>query len=114
MLKWEKALSSGFYYKLLEQEKVRPDDIEPNILPFQFYIDAYHELSTCRYSGGMGLTPIPFTSIVEYCTIYRVDDFDEFLYIIRLVDRLVLNKDEAKSGSSKNKNNNNKGRGNGN
>lgn len=45
----------------------------------------------------MGLAPIPFTAIVEYAKIYEVDDFEEFLYLIRVMDNTLINiKDKEK------------------
>lgn len=74
----------------------------------QFYIDAFHELSTCRISG-MGLSPIPFTAISHYATIYDIEDFEEFLYIIRVMDTAFLNinrrKQKAKENASATKKN---------
>lgn len=60
--------------------------------PFQFYVEAFRELSTCRQSG-FGSSPIPFTAIVEYSKIYEVDDFHEFLDIIRKMDAEYLKLD---------------------
>lgn len=59
--------------------------------------------------------PIPFTAIVEYSRIYEVGDFDEFLYIIRLLDNTYMELESKKasksSGSNRtNKGNNSKGR----
>jgi len=44
----------------------------------------------------MDISPIPFTAIAEYVRIYDIDDFDEFLYIIRLVDNFVISKERSK------------------
>lgn len=55
----------------------------------------------------MGDGPIPFTSIVEYFKIYEdeLEDFDEFLYLIRLMDKKLLEsiskKKESKDKDSK-------------
>lgn len=61
----------------------------PDVGPFSFYIEAFYELSTCR-SVGMGVGPIPFTSVLEYSRIYDVGDFEEFLYLIRRMDSRYL------------------------
>lgn len=66
-----------------------PDDLAPNVEPFGFYIESFRELSTCR-SQGFGMGPIPFTAIIDYSKIYNVEDFDEFLYFIRLMDSKVI------------------------
>ena len=69
-------------------------DPAPNIEHFHFFIEAFYELSSCRQIG-MSFGPIPFTAIAEYARMYEVDDFDEFLYIIRLLDNKYLEKEYA-------------------
>lgn len=80
-------------------------------------MDAFRELSTSR-PGGMDVQAIPFTAIVEYFRIYELQDFDEFLYIIRTMDSAFLDmnaeankKSERDRDASRNadKKNNNKG-----
>ena len=73
--------------------------MEPNVEPFEFYIQAYSELSSCRHAG-MNPLPIPFTAIVEYARLYDVGDFEEFKYLIRRVDNSILYKDKEKSDVS--------------
>lgn len=65
-------------------------DEAPDVDLVYFYVEAFSELSTCRISG-FGLSPIPFTAIVEYAKIYEVDDFEEFLYLIRVMDNTLIN-----------------------
>lgn len=54
----------------------------------------------------MDILPIPFTAVVEYCRVYEVEDFDDFLYIVRSLDDVYLgiveeeNKKVSKKGSS--------------
>jgi hypothetical protein len=84
---------------------VKPDDLEPEITGFQFYYDAFRELSTARVSG-FSIGPIPFTAVVDYFTIYNIDgDFDEFASIIRRMDDvyLELNANEMKASENKGK-----------
>jgi hypothetical protein len=85
-----------------------PDDIAPDIGPFNFYLEAFRELSSCRPSG-FGIGPIPFTAIVEYSKIYNVEDFDDFLYFIRLMDSKILelevNKQKKQDGQNGRKSN---------
>lgn len=83
----------------MAQNKIRSEDIEPNIEPFSWYIEAFNELSTCR--TGLDITPIPFTAIYEYAKIYELDDFDDFLYIIRLIDNFIISKEKAKKDGPK-------------
>lgn len=68
---------------------------------FEFYNDAFHELSTARQIG-LGVGSIPFTAIVEYFRIYGTqteEDLDEFLYVIRRMDNtfLELNSSDMKA-----------------
>ena len=112
--KWRDQVANGFYYKLLEKGSLSPEDVEPEIGPFTYYFECFKELSTCR-NIGMGLGPIPFTAIVEYSKIYQIEDFDEFLYLIRRMDdkflELESKKRTANNGSTNSsKNNNSKGR----
>lgn len=83
---------------------LKPEDIAPDVQGFDFYLDAFRELSTCR-AGGFGVTPIPFMAIVEYAKIYGIDEdeFQEFLDIIRRMDSEFI---KLENESSKKKTNN--------
>jgi hypothetical protein len=70
---------------------LRPEDKEPNLGPFDFYIESFFELSTCRQIG-MALGPIPFTTILEYCKIFEVEEFTDFLYFMRRLDNIFLSR----------------------
>ena len=113
-MEWDSLYEDkDFYYRLLEKgASVTP---EPNIEYLHFYIDAFRELSTCRISG-MGLSPIPFTSIVQYASIYEIEDFDEFLYLIRVMDNTFIKlrekKEKSKNASATKKNIPNSSKGN--
>ena len=78
---------------------------EPNVGHFSFYIDAFYELNSCR-NYGMGLGPIPFTAIVEYARIFEVEDFDEFLYIIRVMDNQFIKSQNGRKQEDSNRNKN--------
>jgi len=81
--------------------------LKPNIEPYGFYIEAFNELHTCR-NTGLGISPIPFSPIVEYAKVYAIDDFEEFLYLIRRMDNSYLTVMERKNnGTSTNKTNKN-------
>lgn len=80
---------------------LKPEDEEPEISGFQFYFDAFQELSTSR-QVGMGLGPIPFTAIAEYFRIYELSDFEEFAYLIRRMDNVFLELESAED-AAKNK-----------
>lgn len=117
-MRWEKELATGFYYKLLADGFIKPEDQEPDIDKYRFYFDAFRELSTAR-PVGLAVGPIPFTAIVEYFKIYgENEDFEDFIYIIRGMDLAFLEINAAKSSNKKedktdgkqsNKTDNNKG-----
>lgn len=94
--KWRKELDTGQYYVLLQRGFIKPEDREPSVEGFEFWLDAFRELSTSR-PVGMDLAAIPFTAIAEYFRIYELWDFDEFIYIIRVMDvtYMELNRAEA-------------------
>lgn len=68
-------------------------DIEPPIEPFLSYIDDFFELNTCRSTTA--LAPISFIDIYNFATIKGIEDFDEYLYLIRRLDKVYMeqNKD---------------------
>ena len=89
---------------MLEKGRIRPEDIIPEIAPFEFYVEAFQELHTCR-TGGMGLTPIPFSSIIEYASYIGLDReaTDDLLYFIRKMDNKYVsleNKNNGKDNTS--------------
>jgi hypothetical protein len=46
----------------------------------------------------MALGPIPFTAILEYSRLYDVgESFDDFLYLIRVMDNTILELEEKRS-----------------
>jgi len=74
----------------------------------QLYYDAFSELTTCITGDG---SRIPFTSIVEYFKLYKIEgDFDNFLHVIRRMEGVYLEfkekKQEAKNEKLSKKNNN--------
>lgn len=80
----------------MEKGFLKPEDREPDIGPFDFYFEAFKELSSCRVSG-MALGPIPFTAIVEYSKLYAIEDIDEFRYVIRRMDDFLLDHENKKA-----------------
>lgn len=100
-------MKTGQYYDLLSRGffEGKEEAVEPNIEGLQFYLEAFRELSSCR-PGGMDILPIPFTAVVSYCQVYEVEEFDDFLYIIRDLDYVYLglveeeNKKVSKKGNS--------------
>ena len=96
--KWRESLRTGQYYDLLARGffENKPEAIEPNVDGLHFYLEAFRELSSCR-PGGMDVQAIPFTAVAEYCRVYGIEDFDDFLYIIRQLDSVYLGLVEAES-----------------
>ena len=70
---------------------------------FRYYIDAFHELSSCR-SIGMALGPIPFTAIAEYSKLFDIEDFEEFHYLMRVMDNKFLEMESKKQKSNQSQN----------
>lgn len=70
---------------------ISPNDVEPQVGPYDFYLSAFKELGSCR-NNSMSVGPIPFTAIVEYHKIYGygVDDLEDFHWIIRNMDDTYL------------------------
>lgn len=93
MSKWEGKLD--FYDQLLQSGSLVKEDEEPYIGPFGYYIECFKELNSCR--STLSLAPIPFTAIVEYARVYNIEDLDEFLYYIRRLDNLLLEKESKKN-----------------
>lgn len=92
-----------FFFNLKSKGLLREGQEAPDVSAFELYVDAFQELNTCRPSG-FGISPIPFTAIVEYSKLYEIEEFDEFLYVIRQMDselmRLENTKQNKKAKSS--------------
>lgn len=95
-------MKSGQYYDLERRGFIKPDEREPCIDGFGFYIDAYRELSTSR-PVGLEIQAIPFTAIADYFRIYELRDFDEFAYIMRLMDSTFMELSESARKAEGNK-----------
>jgi hypothetical protein len=67
---------------------------------FDFYLDAYRELATCK--SGMGNGPIPLTAIIEYSKIVDVGDLDDFIYLMRQMDEKVIQLESKKQNGTNN------------
>ena len=72
----------------IERGQPLPDALlnAPDLLQgLDFFYNAFGQLSTCR-PVGMGLGSIPWTAIDRYAERNDVEDFDEFLYMVRKMD----------------------------
>jgi len=97
VLKW--SGKEDFYNTLLANGSLREEDREPNISVFSYYISCFWELDSTRSRSA--LAPIPFTAIAEYAKIYN-EDIDEFLYLMRRLDRVYLQQNENKNHGKSN------------
>lgn len=90
--KWRDALSTGQYYVLFNRGFFdnKPEDLPVEVTGFEYYLDAFEELSTTR-PVGMGLEAISFTAMIEYFKIYPTDDFFEYHYVLRRMDNVYRN-----------------------
>lgn len=103
--RFRKELKSGQYYDLEQKGFIKDSEREPDVSGLSFYIDAFREISTSR-PVGLEIQAIPFTAIAEYFRIYEIadfDDFNDFAYIIRLMDNTFMDLNEAvnKAGEKK-------------
>lgn len=64
---------------------------------FEFYVDAFWELSTER-QFGMGIGPIPITAMQAYARHYEMDDEEEFdfVYFIKAMDATYIKEQTEK------------------
>jgi hypothetical protein len=100
-MKWGPKIKSGFYHNLEAKGLLREGERMPEVGPYSFYLGAFRELSSCR-TGLMGPSPIPFSAIREYASIYieeGPDEFEDFLYLIRCMDDAYL-EDSEKNGNT--------------
>lgn len=72
------------------EDGVDPADIKvaPELnLGLDLYYEAFWCLTTCR-SLGMGIGPIPWTAVMEYCDRYQIEDDqrDDMVYHINQMD----------------------------
>ena len=88
---------------MVEKGLIKEKDKAPDVSGFAFYIDSFSELNSCRASAMQGVSPIPFTAIVEYSKIYEVEDFHEFHYYMRVMDNALVDFEHSKMSQSHNK-----------
>jgi hypothetical protein len=71
------------------------------LLGLEFYYNAFQDLSSCR-SVGMGLGPIPWTAMNDYCRSYgiRGEQREDFFHHVSALDdkyREYVNKEAEKN-----------------
>jgi len=57
----------------------------------ELYWDAFQELNTCR-GAGMGLSPIPWTAMMDYARAYEFDEdqIDDLVFFVREMDSAFI------------------------
>jgi hypothetical protein len=66
----------------------------PIILPgLDFYFSAYVDLC-CDRPAGMGLSPIPWSSIINWCKLHGIHDIDDISTVIRYIRKLEFTDNE--------------------
>lgn len=55
------------------------------------YLDGFFNLMTCR-PVGFGISPLPLTSILEYCCFYSIigEQRADFVWVITELDKLFV------------------------
>lgn len=88
---------------IAESQGVTPKALENRPVPIQgmdFYFDAYSQLQTERQIG-MAVGDIPWGSIVKYAQFHGIenpDDIQDFITIIRAVERALSEFERGKNG----------------
>lgn len=80
--------------KILEAPELR--------MGLELFMDAFFELNTCR-QVGLGMAPIPWTSIKDYAEAYEfdADQTEDLFHHVRLMDHEFIrhhNKESAPKG----------------
>jgi hypothetical protein len=86
---------------LWERGTLGEDLIPPALGHFQFYLECYFELSTCR-SSGFGISYIPVTAIYTYADRFGLGEF--FCEVIRSMDILYVKQQSEKDKEKDKKN----------
>lgn len=89
----------NLYESLVETGQLKNEDESPSIFGVEFYLEVYQDLSTTR-PGGFGISPIPWSSIKDYCAFYGLEH-SVIELVIRKIDNLFL---EYLNGKEDNKN----------
>ena len=54
------------------------------------YVEAFHDLSTCRTIGMGAVGPIPYTAILHWLEYWQVDEPELFIAIVQSADHVYL------------------------
>ena len=66
----------------------------------QIYAEAFIDLINSR-SVGMAISPIPFSELKAYIELYKIDDYEEFIWIITHLDNEYVKIQNDKSTKGK-------------
>lgn len=95
--------------RIIEQAVQAGDDLPERIknapqlwMGLSLYYNAFQELSSCR-NHGMGIGPIPWQAINDYCMTYEIEDEqrEDMFHYIAVLDTNYRAHVEAKSKTEK-------------
>ena len=66
----------------------------------QMYAEAFLDLNNSR-NVGMGISSIPFSEVKAYIELYKIDDYEEFIWIITHLDNEYVKIQNEKSTKGK-------------
>lgn len=66
----------------------------------QIYAEAFLDLNNSR-QVGMGISPIPFSELKAYIKLYKINDYEEFIWIITHLDNEYVKIQNDKSTKGK-------------
>ena len=78
-------------------------DVQPVQAHQKLYLLAFQDCTTCR-QVGMGLGPIPWTAVREWCTAARLSEIesDEVWFVVTRIDEAFLKHSAEQMSSGKN------------
>jgi len=98
-LKFDTPSKVKIYEAKLKAGRIAPENRRPELGRFSFYASCYTELETTKHKSER---PLNFLSIYEFARITEVDNFQEFLYLMRRMDFVKLGKNSGKNDSNEN------------
>ena len=72
-------------------QKIKP--VVPDLEEYHYlYLNAFYDLSSCRYLGSESVGPIPYTAIIMWCQYWELDsdESDLYMYIINKLDSIYM------------------------
>jgi len=75
-------MEDGFYEHLKKQGLLKDESLPPDVTHHAYIIESFFELQTDVNFNGV----IPWTTIHQFATINKIEDFDLFLHCIRVLE----------------------------